>query len=686
MEGLDKARVSFKGITAPEMEKLIIWQESGKLTPEYIRGLPKRYQVAIEGMRWFNKEIKNWAENMGIDTSQWRFEEQNYYPHLFFGDQMLKVQDQTVAIGKLGDLYPRAQQLIDSGTPPADISIEPKFSQADFSATLLSRPGFWSFVNKMADALKVSSDDILNEMQGVAGIKPRKKFVGTFEMRAANLQGYSLDAERVYNIVWDRVMRKAYLEPFTQKASNMISKIKTPWLRKEMTSYIESVGGKYIEPLYIMGINVSKLASYMTRAQSYLKLGFRASTALLNRLQPMQTAYQELGRYYFIGELKRFAPEGRAIVEKLKLSAQQPKFTTGGYAERTMARVKPWNPLWMFTKTEMANREAVGIGAYLRGIREFKMSEAQALTFANDVISATQYQYNVSDLPIVFRNPIGKMAFQFKPFVINYVSNAFDVLTGKPLAGLEAYESLMYPTAASKVLRATQFLGSNLVIGGVNVISRLFTPYGIGLMTYLAINHPNVFQGALSYLGVDISQRAGASPFDLIPSDVYDLLGLPASDIQRIYATITKYLKSEDPVDLLEIMRINPQAWAMYRTFTTAEGVNPTTYERLLIALGLEPSRLSDIKQGMTYIHYNTSEQRTKGNWLPTEQALQNMVYYLRTHPDEERKSGETDRQYATRVDAETKRAEVCRQILTQSGVNPDEYSYYLWKRSQRLG
>jgi len=102
--------------------------------------------------------------------------------------------------------------------------------------------------------------------------------------------------------------------------------------------------------------------------------------------------------------------------------------------------------------------------------------------------------------------------------------------------------------------------------------------------------------------------------------------------------------------------------------------------------LGFEPTRTSDIRNGMHYIHYTTPEMRTPANWLPTEAALQNMVYYVQNYPKTQRQRDETDKQYQDRIDHETKRKEICIEILERSGVTPDKYGYYLMMRSRRLG
>ena len=117
-------------------------------------------------------------------------------------------------------------------------------------------------------------------------------------------------------------------------------------------------------------------------------------------------------------------------------------------------------------------------------------------------------------------------------------------------------------------------------------------------------------------------------------------------------------------------MKISPEAWAIYRAACQEEGpVQPTDYERLLIALGFSPSRLSDITAGLRYIHYTTPSMHTTALYLPTEAAIEDIVYFVQNPPK----------------DYDPKRMEVCKSILEDSGVTPDQYSQYLMRRRQRL-
>lgn len=666
-----KIKKGFKGIGKHAFEKIVDLQEKG-ISDAEVKKLPAKYKEAIETMRFFNKEIRKIAEEMGIDTSKWGFTEDNYFHHLFLGDQMLKVNGETNFIGDFKDVSIKAQELIDSGTPPADISIGPKVNKDSAPTTLLSNKGFWSFVNRMSEKMEISKDEILEELHGVAGINVKKKFVGAFKERKANLEGYLKDPSVVYQSLWNRVLKKKYLDKFTKETTSMVDKIKEPWLKKEMKEYIEYVGGKYIDPSYFLGVNVSQLSQSIRKAESNLKLAYRPDSALLNRLQPLQTAYSELGKYYFIGEWRRLTKSGKDIIKKIDIGEQAPKYSTG---ERGQGKQEIYKPMGMFSEAELQNREVAALGGYLKGINELKMSESEAIKYAKDVASSTQFVNNISDLPKIVRNSIGAAALQFKPFAINYIYNFKNTIMGKPLGGLEPYFERMYPTKTSKVMRAVRFLGSNAAIGGLKAIHKIASPVGVGLVSYLAIQHPEIFNGILSYIGIDMSKRTGSSPMDIIPDESTDLLGPIGGDIKRAYKAFKNYflkendkgVKEHNPEDLIDLIRISPAAWNIYRSMADEEGVQPTNWERIMTGFGIEPSRLSTIREGMNQLGYFKPEQRTRALFLPTEESIQNMIYNLRAKDYDEDKK------------------EIVRIILDKSGIQPSDYNRYLNQRRLRM-
>jgi len=655
--GWDKAESFFKGLSEKEGALAVNIQEQGiKNLSKY----PEKIQKAVKGMRWFNKQIKEMArKEFGIDTSKWGFTEENYFHHMWTGDQAVVADGKIIGFGKMKDAFKLAQQY-KAVHKTANVVIKPKFVMKDTPTTLLSQKGFWSFVNKIADRVAVTPEELLQEMRGVAAIKPRAKFVGAFLPRKANLENYIKNPEYVYKTLWNRISRKKWFEPFSRKATFNLSKIENPALRNEIAKYIEAVSGKFYEPVSVLGVDISRLTSVITKLESYLKLGYRPSTAFVNRLQPLQMTYPIIGNDLFRGSLMRFTKLGRKLIRQSKILAEQPKYYAGEFIPAR--KEKLWNFLYLFGKAEQANREETLLGGYLFAKRKFGFDNKKALEFGKDLVAATQFIYDASDIPRIMRSPIGRMAFQFRPFVINYLYNAKNILLGKELGGLERYGIKL--SKMDKTTRAIKWLGANFAVGGLRTISMLGKYASVGFLSYLAIKHPKVFQGALNYAGIDISARAGANPMELIPESGWELLGILPGDIQKFYKAIKKK-------DFKEAMKISPMAWNVYQALTVEKeaAVQPTTYERILTAAGFKPARLSTVREAQRYIKYLREDQRTSVWQMPTKKAIQNMIYNIqesKTYTDEKKK-------------------EIIREILKQLKIPESDYPYYLEQRKIRM-
>jgi hypothetical protein len=628
---------------------------------------------------------------MGYDTSKWRFDTTNYFHHMFTGDQAVVAKGKVIGFGKMKEAIDLAEKYLAShpGTLREDVLIKPKINLPSKPTTLLSQTGFWAFTNKLADKLGVSVDDVLAEMQGVAGIKPRPRFVGALLERKANLEGYMKNPEYVYKALWGRLTRKQVLDPFGRAAQMKLTKIGQTELKNEMQQYIDTIMGKYEEPTTLVGINLDKALQTITKSQSILKLGYRPSTAFINRLQPLQTAYPIIGNDLFRGSAMRFTKLGKELITKSGILAEQPKYYAGEWkplratksGQGVLGKIKEYfHPLFLFGKAEQANREETLLGGYIFAKRRYKFDDTKALEFGKELVNSTQFLYNTADLPKVFRSPIGRTILQFKPFAINYLYNAKNLLTGQELGGLERFGLRLTPL--TKIARATKWLGVNFAVGGLRTLLQLATPAGLGFVSYLAIKHPRLMQGALSYLGIDVSKRAGATPWELFQiQDVGDLLGPGAGDVQRIVQSIYKYEKSKDKKDLADILRINPMAWNVYQAMAGTKvseklhlpkeemAVAPKKWERFLTAMGFEPSRLSTVREGMTFLKYFQPDQRSKALGLPTPRAIENLIYNLKenkNYPDQKKKN-------------------VIAEMLNKLGIKPDQYQSYLDKRKERL-
>lgn len=630
----------FQKYPLKKQEEFVRWQESGKPLEE----IPIEFRRAVKIKRKLNQDaLEMMKKDFKIDTSKFRFTPENYFYHLFIGKYQIKTGakfEKTVGFARnLNEAYDKARVHL-TLHPEANVKIAPKeIFQDPFTATMLGRKGFWRFIDQVGKSTELSKEEILGIMKGVAAVKPRPKFVGSLLPRKANLAGYEKSPEFVETIYWNRLLKKKYMEPWRKKMMSKVAEA-PPNLKKELEEYINEVSGKY----YSYGVH---WMPKITRIQSMLKLGYRPSSALMNRLQPLTTTYPEIGEKYFA---KTFAYKrtrfGKILIEQSGVLRQPPKYYAGEYLKG--GPEAKYHPLYLFSSAELANRSDTYIAGYLFAkdklnlslinsalkkskLPQFKNQKVLAKSFATDLVTSTQFIYDITDLPKMMRSPIGRLIFQFRPFTINYMYNVTRILRGKPLAGLEIY----YPeglTRSQAAFRAGRFLGVNIATGGF--VRSVPLPVRIGLITWLLAQlneeqKPKVFSwylklnfGLFGLLGVDLATQIGIQPYEMLPIPTrinwgdFDALTIPQTALEMLGVTgsdmalIIEVLKRKQPELLLSS---SPMAYKMYQALRAEDGyvLSPyqrerlitelTLQERAVLALGFTPVKMAEKREFMAY-------------------------------------------------------------------------------------
>lgn len=511
--------------------------------------------------------VKIASENFGIDVSKWNPE--TYFPHVFVGDYKVMVGDKIIEGGFAKTVREGVDKAVEylKKTPNADIRIVPNTIDSQSTATLLSRKGFNRFIGEIKKATELDRDEILSMMKGVAAIKPRPKYVGNFLQRITNLQGYVKD-EKALLIYMNRVLKKKYYDAFRKETEPLISQMQ-PAYKKYFQELVDDITGVYNprDPKYKLSRNISKV----TNIESKLKLGYRPLSALLNRLQPLQTAYAEIGNYLGRGIYFKRTADGKKIIDLSGVLGEMPKYATGG--EMPTGTMGKLNPMYMFSSSEMANRKNVISGGYLFAQKVFQLSPEQAakrgLTYVQDylknsdrylasytkrfpqviekelqtrgvdgtkkMLSAIEYAkdlnadsnflYNMADLPKILRKPIGRLVGQFKSYPLNFFA------TGSKWAS----ELIKEPTNPHYWARMGRFVSANLLLGGVRSV-----PYvGRQLWKLSVLTLPAgaigtvIGRGITSLANVDLSGRIGVGEF--IPKELTDILGPAAKDVVNLW-------------------------------------------------------------------------------------------------------------------------------------------------------
>ena len=401
-------------------------------------------------------------------------------------------------------------------------------------------------------------------------------------------------------------------------------------LRQYMEIFIDDVGGKY-DPVN-KNFTMSRAQSVITRAQSILKLGWRVSSALINALQPYHTAYAEIGNELLKATKFKWSPEELALIEESGVRAQLPKYYALEYAEPS--KLSWIHPLFMFSTMETANREKVIVGGYNFALKVFDLSRAKAekmgyayildyldtfgrhkggLEYAKDLNADTNYIYDVSDIPRLFRTKLGRVVFQFKTYTVNNL-----------LQNIKwTKEALTNPTPHN-IARMIRLINSNILLGGVKLplvvlreVGNIVHPFRsyykkillaiLGAMLlarkkgqkkkFIALN--TIYRGVFANVGVDLSERIGPDLY--VPRNSWDWLGVTAGDIAKVVQSIEQgnpwYETSLQPWLLgknMYMLFTEEDIVGMRRKRTIISDV--TAYEKFLHVIGLTPKRMADVR------------------------------------------------------------------------------------------
>jgi len=786
----------YKGIKDNRRE-VIADMLNRKPSEEELNALSSKELEAYQTNREILKEAKEIASYMkGVDVKKWSIPDDQYFPHIFVGQYQIKDGDKTIPGGfarTKGEALDKAEAYAKEH-PEHKLNIAPKEIGGEWTATLLTRKGFWRFVNQVEKATTISSDqlrkilekgkwvteeesvsvtekvktqkaikkdlakveskvkealshrgwgegeveqmitrlkesksteelhqnvetiiertiekvkkikkvydigenekirvDVLSALRGVAAIKPRPKFMPNFERRLANLDGYIKDPEMAIKIYMSRLIRKKWLDPYRRQATDLSLQL-PPGLRNYFLELIDGVSGKY-DPINRQ-FSISRTMGKISRAQGFLKLGYRPSTAAINLFQPLHTTFNEIGHHLFAGYRQNFTPLGKEINEIAGISGQKAKY----YALETFipATEKLYMPLGMFSTAEQLNRGATINGSYrlarkvfdlpaekitrlgydyindyyknaseyvdnflsrylpekkiditkefdklhqkltenfpataleTKNLDDFKKLIA-AIEYGKDVNADTQYIYDASDLPKIFRTRPGRVLFQFKSYPLNTLLQMGEWIKA----------SINNPTPHN-IARVIRIIGSNIVIGGVKLPLEIFqmaadivTPFRglwqkvvVAILTAIAMQKNKkvrrtlntIYRGIFAYIGVDLSERI--APDIYIPRNIAGLFGPTASDMYNLVRDIESGKK---PLEI--VLRPFLFGKGIYDLATQDEIrqlsrkrllIRPKAWEKVLNSLQITPLRVGearDMDEIMRVIESNYERERRK--------------------------------------------------------------------------
>jgi len=371
------------------------------------------------------------------------------------------------AFTKHGDAVEAAAKLYKE-SPALELTLEPKswqFSTEMPTQAGLSARGAEIFFESLEAGAKLGPED-LRALVNVGRVGrqrgPGEKFFG-HGMQRKGLPGYVLDPFEAMKMYIYGASRKIAFNKYEAHAETLIQAIKEQKGFSEthpevmlMRSYVNRMLGRpgpierrwregmekvtahspdWLEPIVgKSGLgNPRKISGAITYTMAMMKLGWSMPAVVANASQTVVNTASEIGYVPTLRALRLLGDKrqresvlalGRAMGVDVMMPLGSDLYRG---AAATSGGVMGWlNPLYLFNKTESANRLIAGLAQYQKSILTRQPADV-ALKEARRFILKTQFDYSIADAPTVTTGPLGSTMFQFQKFRIKETEFVWDL-------------------------------------------------------------------------------------------------------------------------------------------------------------------------------------------------------------------------------------------------------------------
>lgn len=432
-------------------------------------------------------------------------------------------------------------------------------------------------INKIADSMKVSTEDAKRIMADTIKKKNKRRFLG-YTMKRKGVKGYEDNVMLATYMYLNQASRYVALDPFKQNCINMYNRTfgsfddaslldRSPnasFIRDYMNdvngvpSRVEIKLNRLFNKLPFMKSVAGGRSSiwffntFFTYPMTIMKLGIlNPSSALLNLTQLFnlfgamgesvmsKEAYERLIKKGFIDARKGITNKnselGKLLWNDLGLEAQIGADIAGGYSSAELSGVAALSngigrlagdSMYLFRLSDTYTRAVTLLTAYNKALDEGK-SKQEAIEYAKRVNRKVNFDYSIADTPRFLRRlgPLGNVIFQFKKYPIKQLELFKDIYDDGKLLGLNRKQStarlLKYMTpyfAMSGIVGGFPFINT---IGGVLASlfgddddwKRTVTQY---MFETFGQDNPITLwflYGAGAFVGMNIGSRVGVGDF-----------------------------------------------------------------------------------------------------------------------------------------------------------------------------
>lgn len=431
----------------------------------------------------FRRYIISERKKLGIDMpADWGITDQGYYRHLFLGD--IKVFADGVPVG-VARTYAEAQKIAigilnDPKTANAKITAMGRDTFAGDPTVRVSSGKYFKTVGEIAKQTGLSHDEIMADIRGTIGRRAGKQKTLGALIKRQGAKGYDRDYKNVMRIHAYQVARSQELTKLNHDLQPMIEqfiKNEQPGVAEYLQGHINDLWGtpKAWEVQFgnslarspILRNNLSNpsmafrgLTSYITKANSILKLRYNLRASIVNGLQPLTTLWPFISSKDFAGLYADFSKKSTRQMLREKGVFEGETKLEGADSEIHTSKLEGLkNP---FGTMSQVNK---GIG-YLYGYRKAKakgLTEAQAHQNGMAWMQKVEFDNSIYNAPPILRTPQGRLLGQFKGFAIKNTEN---------IGVLPTKGSILQPgpgvSKGQKAARIGKFALAQTVVGGVN--------------------------------------------------------------------------------------------------------------------------------------------------------------------------------------------------------------------------
>lgn len=368
-----------------------------------------------------------------------------YFPEVFQGEWHVEAGAHSAYFVDRFEARDYARNLLESGLVTGTIVVsQPRPTwQAELQ---LSKKGYNRLISELERETAETRLEVMKAV-GKAGVieRPAKRFFSHAQPRKSDLMTFERNPQKAMRVYHSRLARYLAIQPFRVAATQAMEQLpaKGGW-REWAQGYINAVEGRPDRLTQAINETLSNMTNGFFRPaaleratanaqaiMSFLFLGYSPISALANLTQTFVNTIPALGAggtgkvFAALAEYARGRPDTKALLDEVGVIYDHPKTYVGEgptnpLLRRFLESDSVLMPMGMFRLSEQVNRGVAAIAMY-RHLRGRGVAHRAAIAQTQAFVRETQFDYSVADLPSVMRNPIMRVALQFKPFVLNEI-------------------------------------------------------------------------------------------------------------------------------------------------------------------------------------------------------------------------------------------------------------------------